>query len=80
MSLFDLSGRVAIVTGGNGGIGLGMAEGLASPGAFLLVSRTRAASQRGISCASRPVKSTARLNLAQRRQSVYDYCSHRGVR
>jgi NAD(P)-dependent dehydrogenase (short-subunit alcohol dehydrogenase family) len=30
MSLFDLSGRVAIVTGGNGGIGLGMAEGLAS--------------------------------------------------
>jgi len=30
MSLFDLTGRVAIVTGGNGGIGLGMAEGLAA--------------------------------------------------
>ena len=29
MSLFDLSGRVALVTGGNGGIGLGMARGLA---------------------------------------------------
>ena len=28
--LFDLSGRVALITGGNGGIGLGMAEGLAS--------------------------------------------------
>ena len=27
--LFDLSGRVAIVTGGNGGLGLGMARGLA---------------------------------------------------
>jgi len=25
MTIFDLSGRVAVVTGGNGGIGLGMA-------------------------------------------------------
>src|SRR5207248_10265470 len=33
MSLFDLSGRVAVVTGGNGGIGLGMAKGLAIAGA-----------------------------------------------
>ena len=31
-NLFDLSGRVAVITGGNGGIGLGMAEGLASQG------------------------------------------------
>ena len=29
MNYFDLSGRVAVVTGGNGGIGLAMAEGLA---------------------------------------------------
>jgi 2-deoxy-D-gluconate 3-dehydrogenase len=35
--LFDLSGRVAIVTGGNGGIGLGIAQGLAGAGASLLV-------------------------------------------
>ena len=35
---FDLSGRVAIVTGGNGGIGLGMAEGLACAGASVLVA------------------------------------------
>ena len=26
----DLTGRVAVVTGGNGGIGLGMAQGIAS--------------------------------------------------
>ncbi len=38
MSRFDLSGRVAIVTGGNGGIGLGMARGLAEAGASILVA------------------------------------------
>jgi 2-deoxy-D-gluconate 3-dehydrogenase len=36
--LFDLSGRVAIVTGGNGGIGLGMAKGLAAAGASIAVA------------------------------------------
>lgn len=30
--VFDLTGRVAVVTGGNGGIGLGMAEALAGAG------------------------------------------------
>ena len=38
MELFDLSGRVAIVTGGNGGIGLGMARGLARAGAAVAVA------------------------------------------
>jgi 2-deoxy-D-gluconate 3-dehydrogenase len=36
--VFDLKGRVAIVTGGNGGIGLGMARGLARAGARVVVS------------------------------------------
>ncbi len=37
-SAFDLSGRVAIVTGGNGGIGLGMARGLARAGASVMIA------------------------------------------
>jgi 2-deoxy-D-gluconate 3-dehydrogenase len=35
--LFDLTGKVAIVTGGNGGIGLGMARGFASAGATVVI-------------------------------------------
>jgi 2-dehydro-3-deoxy-D-gluconate 5-dehydrogenase len=37
-SLFSLAGKVAVVTGGNGGIGLGMAEGLAAAGADIVIA------------------------------------------
>lgn len=40
---FDLSGKVALVTGGNGGIGLGMAEGLAQAGANVVIWGTNSA-------------------------------------
>ncbi len=38
MTPFDLKGRAALVTGGNGGIGLGMAKGLAQAGASIAVA------------------------------------------
>jgi NAD(P)-dependent dehydrogenase (short-subunit alcohol dehydrogenase family) len=34
---FDLTGKVALVTGGNGGIGLGMAEAMAQAGADIVI-------------------------------------------
>ncbi len=43
MRRFDLTGRVALVTGGNGGIGLGMALGLAEAGANVVISGRNAA-------------------------------------
>jgi 2-dehydro-3-deoxy-D-gluconate 5-dehydrogenase len=38
MNLFDLKGKVAVITGGNGGIGLGMARGIASLGAGIVIA------------------------------------------
>jgi len=38
MDLFDLSGTTAVITGGNGGIGLAMATGMAEAGASIVVA------------------------------------------
>ncbi len=47
--MFDLHGKVAVVTGGNGGIGFGMAQGLARAGAtVLVVGRNAAKSQEAV--------------------------------
>jgi len=42
ISPWDLQGRVAIVTGGNGGIGLGMASGLSAAGATVVIAARNA--------------------------------------
>jgi 2-dehydro-3-deoxy-D-gluconate 5-dehydrogenase len=45
----DLTGRVAVVTGGNGGIGLGMAKGLAEAGAAVIIAaRNQEKSKRAV--------------------------------
>ncbi len=49
MEIFDLTGRVAVITGGNGGIGLGMARGLARAGANIaVVARNEEKSARAV--------------------------------
>ena len=50
MTIFDLQKRVAFITGGNGGIGLGMAKGLASAGAAVVIAgRNKAKAQSALS-------------------------------
>ena len=49
LDLFDLTSRVAVVTGGNGGIGLGIARGLARAGASVaLVGRNEKKSEEAV--------------------------------
>ncbi|MBE7941127.1 MULTISPECIES: glucose 1-dehydrogenase [Ramlibacter] len=44
--MFDLHGKVALVTGGNGGIGLGMAQGIARAGATVVLAGRNAEKSR----------------------------------
>jgi 2-deoxy-D-gluconate 3-dehydrogenase len=46
--LFDLSGRVALITGGNGGIGRGIALGLAGAGAAVAIFGRNKAKNAGV--------------------------------
>ena len=59
MNPFDLNGRVAIVTGGNGGIGLGMAEGLAAAGAAIVVAARNPDKSRAAAAALKASGATA---------------------
>ena len=42
MNMFDLTGKIAIVTGGNQGIGLGITRGLVGAGATVVIANRRA--------------------------------------
>jgi 2-deoxy-D-gluconate 3-dehydrogenase len=71
VDLFDLSGKVAMVTGGNGGIGLGIAQGLAGAGAdIVVVGRNTAKSQSAVNqlqreCRVRALAVTADVAVAK---------------
>ena len=54
MNLFDLTGKVALVTGASGGLGAGMALALAQAGADIVVTATAARARRPARRWSRP--------------------------
>ena len=56
---FDLTGKVALITGGNGGIGLGFAKGLAAAGADICIWGTNAAKNEAALAELEPVCSNA---------------------
>ena len=68
---FDLTGKVALVTGGNGGIGLGMAEALAQAGADVVIWGEQANNSAGSQdpCAASPhAKSMLPMRRSHRRK------------
>jgi NAD(P)-dependent dehydrogenase (short-subunit alcohol dehydrogenase family) len=74
MTLFDLTGRVAIVTGGNSGIGFAIAKGLATAGAAVVIANRRASegqkaaeslTSSGLKAAAVPTDVSARSSVAE---------------
>ena len=62
-NLFDLSGKVALITGGNGGVGLGFAKALADHGADIAIWGTNEAKN---AAAKAELEATGRRVLALR--------------
>jgi len=76
---FDLRGCVAIVTGGNGGLGLGMARGLAQAGAAIAIAaRDTAKSEKavteltvaGFRCRFYPLQASSKASCTQMIEAV----------
>ena len=62
--MFGLTGRAALVTGGNGGIGLGIAEGLARAGASVAIAaRDRSKTERAVEALSESGSSVIGLQV-----------------
>jgi NAD(P)-dependent dehydrogenase (short-subunit alcohol dehydrogenase family) len=76
MSLFDLSGRVALVTGGNGGIGLGMAKGMAAAGAAVAIAG-RDAKKAEAALAQLGPKATSCRSRSQSPSRARQWCGRR---
>jgi len=70
---FDLTGKVALVTGGNGGIGLGMADALAQAGADVVIWGTNegknAAAEEQLKAHGRRVL-TQKINVADEQEVI----------
>jgi 2-dehydro-3-deoxy-D-gluconate 5-dehydrogenase len=71
---FDLSGRVAIVTGGNGGIGLGMAKGLARAGATIAIAARDEAKAQRVAAALRVSSKSSCAQMVERVVGDFGRC------
>jgi NAD(P)-dependent dehydrogenase (short-subunit alcohol dehydrogenase family) len=74
--LFDLTGKVAVITGGNSGIGLGFARGIAKQGGTVVIwgrnQEKNAVAKRGLeSLGTRVV--TAQVDVASEQQIIAGY-------
>jgi NAD(P)-dependent dehydrogenase (short-subunit alcohol dehydrogenase family) len=70
---FDLTGKVALVTGGNGGIGLGMADAMAQAGADVVIWGTNAeknaAAEKSLKAHGKRV-TTRKVNVANEQEVI----------
>ena len=65
MSMFSLTGKVALITGGNGGIGLGMADGMARAGAHIMIAgRNQEKSAKAAAALAKHGVETATIDVA----------------
>jgi NAD(P)-dependent dehydrogenase (short-subunit alcohol dehydrogenase family) len=74
--LFDLSGKVAVITGGNSGIGLGFARGIAKQGGTVVIwgrnVEKNAAAKRELECLGARI-ATSQVDVASEQQIIAGY-------